>query len=316
MINPFNENISCNLLKDENFQKKVFFIKKDTLLEGTVIEIFMDNYFKNFSEYKIKEINCSITITRDKYNKNYAFILINKKDNNINLLAKKLSKIYKVYLIIWDEEKNDFFVIVNNKKIEIQNFLKNIIGKKISFIETDKRVKDINRQEKAWYFLKKYKTKNFIKSYFLPEIFNSFCVAPFFDQIWDIDKIFLSKNNKFYICEIKFTYPFTINNTCYFGINYGKEYIIKNFTDCEIECNYLILVKPVWRKEGSFYDLLNNKNLKNRILLTGIKFDNLVLEKSKEKKSYSAPHYTSFKGYNRQSYKRYSAEELFFYRKI
>jgi hypothetical protein len=288
---------------------------KDTLVEGLIVENTFDQILKPLAAstaHPLTILDIETVITAHNKQR-YAFVWVRTSQAGLGRYLQLLEKVMPVFWVELIE--GEFFATpmlsgqrVKEQRRPLTDVAHHISGRKPKVRDVDLSVRDASRLMGAfWGFLSSVYRTDLWKKVVLPRLFINHGLAPYFGQVWNLDRICLYQD-RLWLLEIKHKYPFG-KWKLQFGINEGELENIKLLYGAGINCLHVLLIKPIWEKGASAMYLYNQRALQQRVAAIAIDLGkNASRVMSKPPKI--APRHTSVSGSTEVKYFTINADQF------
>lgn len=312
-------------LENAEIQKSILYYDKHQILEGLIAEQVVDQIIGKMLATQRQlggmDVTSLIAAIRGGQ-RQHAFVLaFSEQSEEIQLYLQALARKYAVHLVRYDSRECDFRThhgAYNGQTFASLDTLLSVelvtitgrTGENFPAIHED--VRSLLRQEQSyWGFLKSVYADNLAKCVLLPRIFKNFAVQPYFDFLWDIDRVLFGRvSRSFYVVEVKHKYPFFGNGELRFGVNAGAIRLLNDLAGIGFRCFHSIMVKPYWIDDRSVMYLFNDIEARKNVLFCGKLLSDVELRSILKSRRSSSPAKTSFTGQKLTDYYFFPASWL------
>lgn len=304
-------NLSDLDLENVETLEKILQWDKHSQLEGMIMEHIFDQITEKANPHGMKGLEVYTGIATNYRGASYAFAWLTsgKLDAAIRKYLVLLSKIHKVYLVIYDDSQREFMVSASEydpgkkkyEKISLQTLMEKLSGKKPEFSALEAKedkVIDISRQQQAfWGFLNVLSGTQLYRNVVLPRLFMNFGIDPYF-YVTDIDRVISLGTEDTLILEIKHKYPafHRKEKKPYLSLNRNVCENIKRLLEAGFKYYYLVMIKPFSKKEIPSMYLLGDLEARDNSIFAGCSIDLDRIEAILSAESVTAPQNTSHRG--------------------
>lgn len=275
-------------LADVRVLEKILQWDKHSQLEGMIMEHIFDQITEKAGSHGLKGLDVYTGIATNYRGLSYAFVWLTtgRLDAPIRKYLSLLSKIHKVYLVVYDDFQKEFMVSASEydperkdkyEKIPLQELMEILSGKKPDFLTLKpkkKEVVDASRQHQVfWGFLNVVSGDQLYRNIVLPRLFMNFGINPYF-YVTDVDRV-VSLGEDILVLEIKHKYPGYHNDEkkSYMGLNKNVCENIKRLLEAGFKYYYLVMIKPFSKKEIPSMYLLGDLEARDKTFFAGCSID-------------------------------------------
>lgn len=308
MNTPWGDLRSLNLF-DRELAERILMADKHQLVEGMVVECLYDQILENLPEYvpdvTALDVETVIAQPKDRGQKKIAVVWAREKKSGLGRYLIALEKCFIVYLVEYEIGHGFFGSLIKKGKRcspiqPISELMKPIAAVPYQPFKVSETVRDTNRQREAIYgFLFSHHRDRLVPDVLLPRILINCAVQPWFNFVWNIDKIFIIDGMP-WLFEVKHKFPYRDKHTgaLQFGLNDGEVSIFRLLINCGIGCFFSIMVKPKWSKNvGSLY-MITELIARKKTALLGIVLDAAKIKAIYERASGVSGSNTTITGYS------------------
>lgn len=278
MQTPFGDLTRLDL-SDHDLCRQFLALDKHRLAEGLVIESLFDQYLETFpgdqkDVPRLIDADTAIAVNRgDKVT--YAFVWDRGSPVGLGRYLTALGQHYRVILVRFDNAHKLFTAAEcrEGKRVStwfpLPELAQKLSGKnEPSAFDIDASVRDTKRiNQSFWGYLSEHYGTDLGQRVILPRIFLNFGIQPWFQYVWNVDRIYLQGNQLWHL-EIKHKYPMS-GRPLTFGLNDGELRMIRQLAHCGLRSLHTIIVKPRWDKETGSMFLTNNMTARSSAAVIG-----------------------------------------------
>lgn len=285
---------------DKNTLLNIVKRDKHSFLEGACTEhIFYEDVFKSSILKKLDNAYYGTGWWKVKLKNSNEYILFNVSINEPNakdIYIGKLFNNHQVYYLYQDDNNEiTIYNLSTNTKTSLAKFMSKNKMKLYNNFKADESSINLNRQEKAIYFLEK---NNLLKEYAFQRFFVNFILGENTRELLNIDAIVLyekDSNILTKVFEVKFKYP---SRTGHFGLNRGFNNLFEMILEYNIPINHYILHNGTEDKNVSIINAISDDDIKSKCPWIYTNIDRSLLGNTFQ----IASNETIFNGLNKQEY--------------
>ena len=308
METPFGK-LSTIDLDDTEVCLKILLEEKHQMLEGLVFEHLFDQILKpDKIEPAFTSVPVIVTIAQRKEKRACAFVWYYEMNDRVERAITRLCAKYLVFPVTYEPQSAEFLTTpkwvksgqFDEPSAPIHDVLAAWMRTEPKKTTISSSVREKKRQHEAlWLYLESIYGSELGTELVLPRIFKNYAIQPFFDGLWDVDRLIEVRKETWFL-EVKHKYPY--GHPLKFGMNVGQLGVVEGLVNSDIKCLHLVAVKPFWSKEVGIQRILSDTAATEKTLLIGSILDGDKVSEMKSSRPNKSAAHTTFTGRGQLAY--------------